>query len=105
MVMGPKTELTLERVTTADDQWHKETWRQVRKMKGVLIPLPGNERFITGKTEAYRTHKFMVDYPKDLTVTEKDRFTLGSQTFNIKSIVDPVEQHIHLEMDLWEITT
>jgi len=104
MVYGPKTELTLEGVTIADDQWHTETWRQVRKMKGVLISLPGNERFITGKTEAYRTHKFMVDYPKDLTITEKNRFTLGTRKLNITTIVDPLEQHRHLEIDLLEIT-
>ena len=103
MVMGPKTELILERKTIADDQWHTETWRQVRKMKGVLISLYGNERFITGKTEVFRTHKFLVNYPKDLTITEKDKFTLGARKFNITTIVDPLEQHRHLEIELLEI--
>jgi len=104
MVMGPKTELILERKTIADDQWHTETWRQVRKMKGVLISLQGNERFITGKTEVFRTHKFLVDYPKDLTITEKDRYTLGARTFDIQVVVDPLEQHRQLEIELKEVT-
>lgn len=104
MVFGPKTELILERkILTADDQGgYTETWRQVRKMKGVLISLRGNERFITGKTEVYRTHKFIVDYPKDLIITEKDRYTLGDRKFDIQVVVDPAEQHIHLEVELYE---
>lgn len=105
MVMGPKTELKLERKTlTADGQGgYTESWQDLRKIKGVLVPLPGNERFITGKVEAYRTHKFFIDYPKDLTITEKDRFILGTRKFDIRFIGDPAEQHIHLEIELSEV--
>jgi len=105
-VLGPKTELKLERKTlTADGQGgYIESWQQLRKIKGVLVPLKGNERFITGKTELFASHKFFCDYPKDLTITEKDRFTLGTREFEIKFIGDPAEQHIHLEIELLEIT-
>lgn len=105
-MLGPKTELVLQKFTLVPDNMggFLETWQAKRKMKGILLSLSGRERFITGKTEAYRTHKFMVDYPKNLIITEKDRFALGSRTFDIKSIADPAEQHIHLEIDLLEIT-
>jgi len=75
-----------------------------RKMKGVLISLPGNERFVTGKTEVFRTHKFMVDYPIGITITAIDKFTLGARKFNITCVVDPAEQHRHLEIEMKEIS-
>jgi len=106
MVYGPKTELVLERKTqTADGQGgYTESWQSKRKMKGVLISLQGNERFITGKTEVFRTHKFLVNYPKDLTITEKDKFALGTRTFDIQVVSDILEQHRQLEIELKEIT-
>ena len=106
MVMGPKTELVLERKTqTADGQGgYIESWQDLRKIRGILVPLKGLERMITGKTEVFATHKFFMDYPKDLTITEKDRFILGTREFEIKFIADPAEQHIHLEIELWEVT-
>lgn len=106
MVFGPKTELTLQKYTLVDDGMggKTETWQSRRKMKGVLISLRGSERFITGKTEVYRTHKFVVDYPIGITVAEKDRFVLGARKFDIQSVADPAEQHIHLEIELLEVT-
>lgn len=103
---GPKTELILERKTkTADGQGgYIESWTQLRKIKGVLVPLKGSERMITGKTEVYASHKFFMDYPLDLAITEKDRFTLDSRVFEIRFIADPAERHIHLEIDVEEIT-
>ena len=105
MVYGPKTELILERVTLVDDGQGGTTkvWTALRKIKGVLVPLKGNERFITGKTELFASHKFFCNYPKDLTITEKDRFILGTREFEIKYIGDPAEQHRHLEIELLEV--
>ena len=104
--MGPKTELTLQKYTLADDGMggKTDTWQSKRKMRGVLISLRGNERFITGKTEVYRTHKFLIKYPIGITITEIDKFTLGARKFNIAVVVDPLETHRNLEMDLLEVT-
>lgn len=106
MVMGPKSTLTLQKYTEVPDGMGGTVWvhQSVRKMKGVLLPLSGRERFVTGKTEVFRTHKFMVDYPIGLTITEKDKFTLGARKFDIQSVTDPAEQHRHLEIDLLEVT-
>ena len=105
MVPGPKTTLVLQKYTLVDDGMGgtTETWQAKRKMKGVLISLSGNERFITGKIEVYRTHQFMVDYPIGLTITEKDKFVLGARKFDIQVVVDPVETHRNLEIDLLEV--
>ncbi|MBA7665565.1 hypothetical protein ES703_73639 [subsurface metagenome] len=105
MVPGPKTELVLQKYTEVPDGMGGSEWiyQSARKMKGVLISLRGNERFVTGKTEVFRTHKFVVDFPIGITVTEKDRYTLGVRTFDIQVVADPAEQHRHLEIDLLEI--
>ena len=106
MVMGPKSTLTLQKYTEVPDGMGGSVWvhQSVRKIKGVLISLSGNERFITGKIEVYRTHQFMVDYPIGLTITEKDKFVLGARKFDIQVVVDPVETHRNLEIDLLEVT-
>lgn len=106
MVLGPKTEMMLQKHTLAPDGQggFLETWQAKRKMKGVLISLRGNERFITGKTEVYRTHKFVVDFPVGITITEKDRYALGARTFDIQVVSDPAETHRFLEVELLEVT-
>jgi SPP1 family predicted phage head-tail adaptor len=106
MVYGPKTEMTFqERELTEDSQGgHTESWTARRKIKGVLVPLKGSERMITGKQEVFATHKFFIDYPTGITIEENDRFILGDRTFDIQFVGDPGEQHRHLEIEMEEIT-
>ena len=105
-MIGPKTTLTLQQWTQIPDGMGGFTHIHVnkRKMKGVLVSLTGNERYVTGKEEVFRTHRFMVDFPKGLTITEKDRFTLGIRTFDIQVVANTLEQNIQLQLDLLEIT-
>ena len=105
-MIGPKTELVLQKYTLEDDGMggKVDTWQSKRKVKGVLYPLHGNERFVTGKTEVFRTHKFLMNYPTGITITEIDKFTLGARKFDIQVVVDPMETHRNLEIDLLEIT-
>lgn len=106
MVFGPKTELVLQKYTEVPDGMGGSEWvyQSKRKIKGVLISLRGNERFITGKTDVFRTHKFIVDYPIGISITEKDKFVLGARKFDIQLVADPAEQHRHLEIELLEVT-
>lgn len=106
MVFGPKTELILQHYTKVPDGMGGYTlvYQSSRKIKGVLISLRGNERFITGKIEVYRTHKFIIDYPIGITITEIDKFTLGARKFDIKVVADPAEAHRHLEIEMKETT-
>jgi len=105
-LIGPKCILVLQKYTKVSDGMGGYTWvyQSVRKMKGVLTSLTGNERYVTGKIEVFRTHRFMVDFPKGVTITEKDRFTLGIRTFDIQVVANTLEQNIQLQIDLLEIT-
>lgn len=99
MVLGPKTQLILHHYIPVVE-WE---YYPIRKVRGVFLPLSGDERFTTRQTTAYRTHKFIMDYPVGFTVTEADIFSLGDRRFDVKAIVDPAEQHRHLEIDLLEL--
>ena len=105
-MIGPKCTLTLKKYTEVSDGMGGITvvYQSVRKISGVLIDLSGDERHITGKTEVYASHKFVINYPRGLTITEKDKFVLKARKFDISLISDPAEQHRQLEIMLEEIT-
>ena len=106
MVVGPKVTLTLKKYTEVSDGLGGFTivYQSYRKISGVLIGLSGDERHITGKTEAFASHKFIIDYPLGLTITEKDKFVLKARKFDISLVSNPGEQNRHLEIMLEEIT-
>lgn len=106
MVAGPKSTLTLQKYTEVSDNMggYVVVYRSVRKIKGVLLPLTGREQFVTGRTEVFRTHKLVMDFPIGITITEIDKFTLGARKFDIQVVVDPAETHRSLEIDLLEVT-
>lgn len=105
-MIGPKTVMVLQKFTKVADGQGGFTfvYQSVRKIKGVLTPLTGDERLITGKVEVFADYMFAIDYPLGLTITEKDRFVLKARKFDISLITDPAEQHRHLEIMLEEIT-
>tara|TARA_Y100000310_G_scaffold317484_1_gene370409 strand:+ start:931 stop:1251 length:321 start_codon:yes stop_codon:yes gene_type:complete len=105
MVMGPKTTMALQRYTEVADGMGGSTftYQAKRKIKGVLTPLLGNERMITGKEEVFADFRFTIDYQKGLTITGKDRFILKARKFDIVLIGNPAQQDIHLEIKLLEV--
>ena len=106
MVMGPKTQMVLQQYSLVSDNMggYTDSWQAKRKMKGILISLTGNERYVTGKTEVFRTHRFIVDFPLGISITEKDKYVFGIRTFDIQVVANPAEQNRQLEIDLLEIT-
>ena len=105
MTIGRKTRLRLQRYLESRDEYSSVTRLWVNKMyiKGVLVPASGEERLSLDKLTVYGTNKFFCDIPKNETITEKDRFTLGTRTFEIKSIDDPDNGGIRYEILLKEI--
>ncbi len=105
-MIGPKTEMVHQQFSEISDGMGGVTivYTSKRKIKGVLTPLLGDERHITGKVEVFADYMFAIDFPLGLTITEKDRFILGIRKFDILLITDPAEQHRHLEIMLEEIT-
>jgi len=85
---GPKTKLTLERVTLTDDAMggHTETWSDVMDIKGVLCTIRGDERLSADKLTVIATHNFYIDYLHGETITEEDRFSLNTRIFKINYV-------------------
>ena len=82
---GKKKTLTLERKTKADDGMGGkiETWTDVVNVKGVLCNIDGDERLSADKLTVIATQKFYIDYLHGITITEEDRFSLGTRIFKI----------------------
>ena len=104
-MIGPKTTMTLQQFTeVADGQGgFIFVYRSVRKIKGVLTPLLGNERMITGKETVFADYMFAIDFPLGIIITEKDRFILKARIFDIVLVENPAQQDIHLEIKLLEV--
>lgn len=104
MPVGPKTTLTLERYTETFTGTGASsfTWRTLYKLTGVLNALSGSENIVYNKETVEVTHKFKINYPQSLTITEKDRFKTGSRYFDIHHVLDPFEQHRFLIIYLLE---
>jgi len=83
---GPKTKLTLERVTLTDDAMGGkiETWTDVRNIKGVLCTIDGDERLSADKLTVISSHHFYIDFLHGETISATDRFSMGTRTFKIK---------------------
>ncbi len=104
-MIGPKTTMSLQQYTEVSDGQggFTFTYQAKRKIKGVLTPLLGNERMITGKEDVFADYMFAIDFPIGLTITEKDRFILKARKFDIVLVSDPAMVHRHLEIKLLEI--
>lgn len=116
MIPGPKTTLTLQRLTQVSDGagGMTDTWTNVTNglVKGVLTKdryssainvSRGREKNVINQTLVYTSHIFFCDYNADLAITEKDRFVYGSRIFDIAIVRNPGEMNHHLEIGLVEI--
>lgn len=104
MTIGPKTELIYYKLIVGKDGLSSriESWVRKRKIIGVLQVLKGNERLANDKITVVRTHRFYIDPPLEMTVDETEKLMLGSRTFKITHILNPLEQSKHYEIDLLE---
>jgi len=82
---GKKKTLTLERKTLEDDGMggRKETWADVVNVKGVLCTIDGDERLAADKLTVISTHHFYIDFLHGETITEVDRFSMGTRIFKV----------------------
>jgi len=106
MVVGPKTELVYYKLGVAKDRISSRTeaWRRKRKIIGVLHVLKGNERLANDKITVVRTHRFYIEPPLEMSVSETEKLMLGTRTFKVTHILNPMEQSRHYEIDLFEET-
>ncbi len=103
---GPKTTLTLKRYAESlgPTGASVRTWSNVALVTGVLKSLSANERFQAMKKSVINTHAFYTDFRRDITITEKDIFVLGTRTFEITAAgPDSSNQERWQTYDLWEV--
>ncbi len=106
MTIGPKTQLTLRRYSESLGPTGAtvKVWSNIAYVEGVLHTLSGSERFQALRKAVVNTHIFYVNYRRDITITEKDIFVLGTRTFEITGAgADPMNQSRYLVYDLWEV--
>ena len=90
MVIGAKTTMTLERYSDVADSFGgmTRTWAGKRYLRGVFQATRGDENPRANKPTVVSTHKFYIDTPIGITITEKDRLKYGIRIFNITFIND-----------------
>ena len=104
MTYGPKVRLTLQKFTATKDRIGSRTtvWVDERRIKGSLVDLTGDERLSDDKLTVIKTHKFIINVPLELDLNEKKQFVLGTRTFKIVFIRNPLALGRHYEVDLYE---
>jgi SPP1 family predicted phage head-tail adaptor len=103
-MMGPKISLILQRVTETDNSagGYVWTWEDMMFLSGSLMSNSGQETIIHDKTEVRSTHIFYIDFPINVTITEKDRLKYGSRIFEILFCENVATKNIHLKIFLRE---
>ena len=84
-MIGKKTTLELRRWTKTSDGMggYTEVWAGLRKIKGTLSAIRGDERLSSDKLTVIASHNFYIDFPIGLTITAKDIFIKGTTTYKI----------------------
>ena len=84
-MIGKKTTLELRRwIKTSDGMGgYTEAWAGLRKIKGVLSTITGDERLSSDKLTVIADFNFYIDFPIGLTITAKDIFIKGTTTYKI----------------------
>jgi SPP1 family predicted phage head-tail adaptor len=105
-VIGKKTKLELRRATEASDGMGGWTvsWEGVRKIKGALVSVSGDERFNQDKSTVIQTHNFFVKNPIGETITEKDKFVSGLVSYDILYVESLGAKENQLKIALKEIS-
>jgi len=104
-VIGPKIKMSLQQYTDVADGalGFTRTWATVRSIRGALLSMSGTRMERYGRLYPDVTHVFWCDYQKDITVTERDRFTYGTRIFNVLSMDDVAEKGQFLRFILKEV--
>ena len=87
-MIGPKVTLELRRKTEINDGMGGAilVWSGLRKIKGTLSTINGDERLSADKLTVIQTQNFYIDYPIGIILTEEDEFYWGQRRFKITFI-------------------
>ena len=84
-MIGKKTTMELRRWTGVSDGMGGITtsWAGLRKIKGVLSTIRGDERLSSDKLTVIADFNFYIDFPIGITIDEADIFQRGTTTYKI----------------------
>ena len=84
-MIGAKTTMELRRWTKTSDGMggYTEAWAGLRKIKGTLSTIRGDERLSSDKLTVISSHNFFIDFPIGETITAKDIFIKGTTEYKI----------------------
>jgi SPP1 family predicted phage head-tail adaptor len=88
--------------TTDSVGGYTEAWTDGTAFRGRMRPLSNSERTSSDKVTVFATHRLYCD--ASVTLTEADRVTFDSRTFEVRAVRNPSESNHHLEIDLLEVT-
>jgi SPP1 family predicted phage head-tail adaptor len=102
---GPKVTLTLQTYSsTSDGQGgFTRTWSDSVSIKGTLLSYNESEFIGADKKTVSKLYRFFVKYDSNITINSKDRFALGSRTFEIEAVDNVGELNRHWEISLKEL--
>ena len=106
-MIGPKVTLQLRRKTEISDGMGGAilVWSGLRKIKGTLSTISGDERLSADKLTVIQTQNFYIDYPIGITLTEEDELYWGQRRFKILFINSiGANQNLRLKITLKEET-
>ena len=106
-MIGPKVTLELRRKTEISDGMGGAVliWSGLRKFKGTLSTISGDERLSADKLTVIQTQNFYIDYPIGITLTEEDELYWGQRRFKILFINSiGANQNLRLKITLKEET-
>jgi SPP1 family predicted phage head-tail adaptor len=63
-----------------------------------IWPIRGQEYVAFSQLESKVTHKIIVRYSSSVTITPANRIKYGSRYFDIKSVINPDERNISLQL-------
>jgi len=72
------------------------TWTTLANFDGALELLSKGERYIEGTDRIVGTHRFFTAV--NTSVVEENRIVIGSDTYEIRSIENPMQQGHHMEI-------
>jgi SPP1 family predicted phage head-tail adaptor len=94
--------ITFQQLTVSNDTWGKSvpTWTDEVTTRAAIWPMRGTERIEAMKLDNELTHKIRVRYRPGITAKMRIKFRRKSVTryFNIRSILNPDERNIYLEI-------
>ena len=99
-IPGPKVSIVIQKVTRISDGMggYKDVYTTRYTLNAGFSSLTASQRFMAKRESSDITNRVFCPYYSD--ITESDQVVYGGKTYQIETVVDPGQEHKHLELDL-----